>query len=102
MGEEFASSENFQLFIWRNPVLDIMRSSFDLLLPRDQTLFMDMGCFSYGDPCYRGPCFKGLNVGWLCVAQKQDEKEITHRVYLSLSSFASSKCKVFVFNYLCF
>jgi len=86
-------ARTFNFLSGGNPMFDIMRSSFDLLPPRDQALFMDVGCFSYQDPRYRGPYFEGLNVGWLCDVQKLDEEEIIVRVYLPILSFTSSRCE---------
>jgi len=82
---------NFNFFSGGNPVFDILRSSFDLLPPRDQAMFMDVGCFC------KLPHSLEISqlIEWLCAAHKQDEEQVALRVQISLPSFASFRCEVF-------
>jgi len=70
-----------------NLVFDVLRSSFDLLQPNEQTLFMDVGVFL---PCiletrdYKYWTNWRHWIGWkeqLCVLYKKDELQIQNQVH---------------------
>jgi len=84
--------ETFNFLSGENPVFDILRRSFDLLPPSDQTLFMDVGCFSNSIYSSGLP----INIGWLCFSHNQDEEELALRVQILLLSFVSFRCEVFI------
>jgi len=67
-------------FLGENVVFDVLRSSFDLLQPTEQTLFMDVGLYLCSIPKHYDLDW----IGWkelLCVLYKKDEFKIQSQVH---------------------
>lgn len=62
---------NFSYFSGENPVFDILKSSFDLLPPTEQSLFMDVLLFSPWKFHDEWDDFRNLKE-WLCIVYKED------------------------------
>jgi hypothetical protein len=79
--EKLPRVRNFNHFGGKNPVFDILRSSFDLLQPTEQSLFMDLLLFHpFLVHCSNFGLWAVHMMDWLCLVYKVDKDEIKCRV----------------------